>query len=278
MTGSCCLFVAMVLAQPAKSEGDSDLIKRWLAVCQSQAELYALGPMDAGRPRFERLKDPIFRHATPARGNDIGAVFLWVDADRRPMMVSDIFAWSLNNEPRRQIVHECHSLAPEPLKVLLDGQPKWKPKQAGLTWTPLPEAPAPAANKSQRQRQARELAQRFSAHSVDHQGGRWELRVLPQPVYQYEVLSKEARETGALFAVCQGTDPELWLLLESRPENGTERWHFACASFTDYSLNMQYDDKDIWSCPKYRHGTTDEPHWVEGVFSNVLAPELPPGD
>ncbi len=275
MTGSCCLFVAVVLAQPAKSEGDTDLVKRWLAVCQSQAEQYAIGPMNAARPRFQRVKEPIFRHATPARGNDIGAVYLWVDAEQRPMVVSDIFAWSFNNEPQRQIVHECHSLASEPLDVLLDGQHKWKPKRGGLKWEPVSDAPTPLASKSQRIRQARELAQKFSAHTIDMQGGRWELRVLPQPVYQYEVMKDQSRETGAMFAVCQGTDPELWLLLEARSMNGKESWFYACASFTDYVLNVQCDGKEVWSCPKYQQGVNDEPHWCEGVISNVIAPELP---
>ncbi len=271
MTGSCCLLAMVVLAQATKTDADTDLVKRWLAVCQSQAELYSLGPMNAERPRFQRLKDPIFRHATPARGNDIGVVFLWIDAEQRPMVVSDIFAWSLNNDPKRQIVHECHSLAAEPLHVLLDGQPKWKPKQAGLKWEPLPEAPLPPAMKSQRSRQARELAQKLSAFSTDVQGGRWELRVLPQPVYQYE-----AKETaGAMFAVCQGTDPELWFLLEARSTQEGARWFYACATFTDYALNVQWNGAEVWSCAKYQNGVNDESHWVEGVYSNVIAPELP---
>lgn len=275
MIGSTCLFGLLVLAQAPQRDADTDLIKRWLAVCQSQAELYSIGSLEAASPRFERLKDPIFRHATPARGNDIGAVFLWVDANQRPMVVSDIFAWSLNNDPKRRVVHECHSLAPEPLDVRLDGEQKWKPKRAGLKWEPLPEAPTPPGSKSQRFRQARELTQNFTAHSIDAQGGRWELRVLPQPVYQYEVVKNQSRETGAMFAVCQGTDPELWLLLESRQSNGKDQWYYACAAFTDYVLAAEYDGKEVWSCPKYQPGVNDEPHWVEGVANNVTAPELP---
>lgn len=274
MTGSYCLLAVMVLAQPAKTDADADLVKRWLAVCQTQAEMYAIGPMATDKPRFQRVKEPIFRHATPARGNDIGAVYLWVDAEQRPMVVADIFAWSINNNPKRQVVHECHSLAPEPLDVLIDHRRMWKPQQPGLNWKPLPDAPTPAAMKAQRFRQARELVQKFTANSIDATGGRWELRVLPQPVYQFETTTEQDRQTGALFAVCQGTDPELWLQLETRRTKDGEGWFYACASFTDYALQLRHDNIEVWSCPKHDQSIKDAPHFCEGLFSNVLAPEL----
>lgn len=269
-----CVWTAVCLAQVVPNEADSELIQRWRAVCQQQAELYSVGFKEGKQPRFQRLKTPIFSHATPARGNDIGSVFLWVDDQQRPMMVADIFAWSLNNDPKRQIVHECHSLAPAALDVMIGDRRWWKPQQPGLKWQPVPEASVPAANKSQRWRQARDLAQQFSANSIDMQGGRWELRVLPQPVHQYEAGSDQNRQTGAMFAVCQGTDPELWLLFEARRDGDTDRWFFACATFTDYEVQVRYQDQEVWSHPRYIHGTNDQPHWCEGIVSNVTAPEL----
>lgn len=275
MLGFAGLWFTLVLAQASPREDDTELVQRWRLACQQQAELYTLGFKDASKPRFQRVKSPIFSHATPARGNDIGSVFLWVDEAQRPMMVADIFAWSLNNDPKRQVVHECHSLAPEALEVRIGDRQPWKPEKPGLTWTSLPEAPKPAAMKSQRWRQARDLAQQFSANSVDNQGGRWELRVLPQPAYQYEAQTGSSRQTGAMFAVCQGTDPELWVLLEARSDGDADRWYFACASFTDYELKVRWNDQDIWSCPKYIHGTNNAEHYCEGLFSNVTPPELP---
>jgi hypothetical protein len=274
MLGSTCLWIALILTQTPPRDVDTELVQRWRLACQQQAELYTIGFKDRNQPRFQRLKTPIFSHATPARGNDIGSVFLWVDAEQRPMMVADIFAWSLNNDPQRQIVHECHSLAPEPLDVLTGDRHVWKPQRPGLKWSVLPDAPPPPATKSQCWRQARELAQQFSANTVDHQGGRWELRVLPQPTYQYEAQNGESRQTGSMFAVCQGTDPELWILLETRRDGDKDQWYFACASFTDYELKVRWNDQDVWSCPKYVHGTNNAEHFVEGLFSNVTPPEL----
>ena len=274
MTVTWCVWTAVCLAQAAPNDADSELIQRWRAVCQQQAEMYTIGVKDSGQPRFQRLKTPIFSHATPARGNDIGSVFLWVDEQQRPMVVADIFAWSLNNDPKRQIVHECHSLAPAALDVTIGDRRLWKPGKAGLKWQAVAEAAAPSATKAQRWRQARDLAQQFTANSIDMQGGRWELRVLPQPTYQYEAGSGDTRQTGAMFAVCQGTDPELWLLFEARRDADGDRWYFACATFTDYELQVRHHDKDVWTHPRYIHGTNDQPHWVEGVFSNVAPPEL----
>jgi hypothetical protein len=273
MIASSCIWVALWLTQ-APPDNNSELVQRWRAVCQQQAEMYVVGFKNTDSPRFQRLRTPIFSHATPARGNDIGSVFLWVDEQQRPMVVADIFAWSLNNDPKRQVVHECHSLAPAPLDVKLGDRRLWKPQQAGLQWRALPDAPIPMGMKAQRWRQARDLVQQFSANSVDEKGGRWELRVLPQPVHQYEAGSGETRQTGAMFAVCQGTDPELWILLEARRDGDKDRWFFACATFTDYALQVRHQDKDVWTHAKYVQGTNDAPHWVEGVFSNITAPEL----
>lgn len=270
-----CLWTALLFTQTPASNEDTELVQRWRLACQQQADLYTLGFKDESQPRFQRLKTPIFSHATPARGNDIGSVFLWVDAAQRPMMVADIFAWSINNDPKRQIVHECHSLAPEPLTIRIGDRQPWKPQRPGLKWALLPDAPNPAAMKAQRWRQARDLVQQFSANSIDNQGGRWELRILPQPVYQYEAQAGTSRQTGSMFAVCQGTDPELWILLEAHSDGDADRWYFACATFTDYELKVRWNDQDIWSCPKYIHGTRDAEHFVEGLFSNVTPPELP---
>jgi len=263
------VLLLVITQAGADNADDSALAKAWLKLSREHADAYVFASTNAPDAHYRALPQPIFRHAQPARGNDIGAVYLWVDAHDRPAAVGDIFAWS-TGEPTRNVTHEFHSLADVPLDVRYHQTTPWKPKSAGLDWRAIPEAPLPAETKTARLRQARDLTRRFSANSIDHQGGRWELRVVPQPVHTFDLTDLSGTRTGALFAVCQGTDPELWLVLETRPATPEGiAWHYAFAAFTDYALRARLDDRDVWSCEKYVHGTNDAAHWIEMVAARV---------
>lgn len=53
--------------------------------------------------------------------------------------------------------------------------------------------------------------------------------------------------SGAMFAFCQGTDPELFLLIEAQRGDDGERWMFAAAEFSNLSLFLTLDDVEVWS-------------------------------
>jgi len=80
-------------------------------------------------------------------------------------------------------------------------------------------------------------------------GVKSELRPLTQPVYRYE-LEKDSAELldGALFVFVQGTDPEVWLLLEARKpvEQTASRWHFAVARMNSIEINVEHNGRQIW--------------------------------
>jgi len=124
---------------------------------------------------------------------------------------------------------------------------EWKP-QAGLARKELSDSPAPAAAAGARLAQMRRLAQEFSGHEVDDEGKRWELRLLPAPLYRYKA-AKTGVVDGALFTLVSnaGTDPEVLLLIEAREQGGKMRWEYACGRFSDRSLYVQRKDKEIWT-------------------------------
>jgi len=79
----------------------------------------------------------------------------------------------------------------------------------------LPDAPPPADSAAQRQIQIKQLVRDFTAH-VNVRGDRWELRLLPQPLYKYDGPDPDVL-SGAVFTfVGFITDPEIILLLEAR--------------------------------------------------------------
>ncbi|MAG94065.1 MAG: hypothetical protein CMJ48_09980 [Planctomycetaceae bacterium] len=53
-----------------------------------------------------------------------------------------------------------------------------------------------------------------------------QLRRLSQPIYRYESDNANLLD-GAMFAFVQGTDPEVFLLLEARSKGNNHQWEFA---------------------------------------------------
>jgi hypothetical protein len=277
MNRSVVFFLLLSLAVPVRGD-DEAAVKAWLQVCDDYSRKFSFVPADMALGPIERGAQPIFRHAQPARGNDIGAVWIWTDSKGRPAVIGDTFTWSVN-QPDRHITQEFHALTEVALEVRFDQRRCWSPAGGGLVWKEVPGATPPFEMKTARQREGRGLARRFSGHSIDGKSGRRELRVVPQPVFQYESAGeKDSRQGGAVFAFCEGTDPEAWLLLEVRRTTDGPRWFFACAPFTDYAVRIQFDEQDVWQADAYRSGRTDQPHWIETIDKGVLPRVAPPSD
>ena len=85
-------------------------------------------------------------------------------------------------------MHEFHALDREKLLVSRpNALNEWKP-QAGLARKELPEAGEPAATRGARLAQMRRLAQEFTGHETDSAGRRYDLRLLPAPIFKMRFL------------------------------------------------------------------------------------------
>jgi hypothetical protein len=125
----------------------------------------------------------------------------------------------------------------------------------GLEWKPIPKAPAPADAPSGRDRQARRLAERFSADEVDRRKARSHLRLLTTPLHRYDTSDSPASRGGALFAFCQQTDPQLLLLIEARKSGAGYRWEYAVAGFSNMDLYFHLDGREVWrDAPAFSSG------------------------
>ena len=111
------------------------------------------------------------------------------------------------------------------------------------------------------------IARDFSGQSVDRKGSTWDLRLMPRPLHRYGVVGTEPLD-GALFCLAQGTDPEIFLLLEARRDGPATRWEYALASFSDLKLAARYRGRVVWDAPfgtGYRADATHTYHVVERV-------------
>jgi hypothetical protein len=240
------MTVISLLLVLAVANADDSLSKKMLPIYVKEVEAYSLAIESAPDKALELKKEPVFEWVNPDRDTQQGAVFLWLRAGR-PAALGCIFSHPHEHLPGRKINHELHALDPEKLVVKRDAYHQWKP-QAGLARKDLPEAAPPASAPSGRLVQMRRLAQEFTGHSIDRDGKRWQLRLLPTPLYRYPI-AKTGVIDGALFALVSsaGTDPEVLLLIEAKKGDEKPHWQYACGRFSDWELHVQRKDKEVFA-------------------------------
>ena len=263
------LTLLLIAAEP-----DVGLAKKMLPIYVREAEAYSLAIESAPKKALELKKEPVFEWVNPDRSNQQGAVFLWL-REGRPAALACIFSHPHEKLPGRQIMHELHALDTEKLLVKRDEYNQWKP-EAGLVRKELPDAGVPAETAAARLLQMRRLAQEFTGFSVDRDAKRWELRLLPTPLYRYPA-AKTGVVDGALFALVStaGTDPEVLLLLEAKAIDGKMRWEFALGRFSDWELRVQRKDKEVFSSvPSETNPFNNDPLHLYRLYpEKVVTPE-----
>jgi hypothetical protein len=95
------------------------------------------------------------------------------------------------------------------------------------------------------------LAGKFSATSQGRDDRDWVLRLLPRPLYRYELPMNNKSDVldGVVFGLVQGTDLEIVLLLEA-VDGKTPSWRWAAARMSDLHLSLQLDGKQVWEVEK----------------------------
>lgn len=229
---------------PAAGEGsppeDKAQIAAALTLTKEAAGKYEFTIGDSSRPAA-LVAEPVLRWSNPLVGEVHGNVFLWT-AGGRPAVVSSIFKWF---SPHTHMSHEFHSLSEQPLRGKFDGVEVWTPSEPGLKFSAVADLPAPAAGKSQRLVQMREFARACSATRRERDGNVSELRLLPQPIYRY-AAPEAGLIDGAIFSFVQGTDPELFLLIEAREVGGKPQWQFAATRMNSVAFDLRHKDREIW--------------------------------
>src|SRR5262245_45033511 len=266
-------ILSLILVLAADDPGGG-LAKKMLPIYVREVEGYALSAESAPDQKLELKKETVFEWLNPARSAQQGAVFLWL-REGRPAALACIFSHPHEKLPGRQIIHELHALDPEKLTVKRDAYNQWKP-QAGLVRKVLTDTAAPAAAAGTRLLQMRQLAQQFSGHSIDRDGKRWELRLLPTPLYRYPA-AKSGVVDGALFALMSnaGTDPEVLLVIEANDADGKLRWEYACGRFSDWELHVVRKENEVFaSIPSEKNPVYYDPlHLYRSYPEKVVTPE-----
>lgn len=249
-------------AQDVPPETDGAEADRRLEVMRQSARVYEF---ETDPPRALRLHDePLLRWNNPVSGVKDGIVALWTDPSGRPAVAAQVFlsrdgVW----------IHEFQSLAAHPLAMTRDDARLWATQNPGVEMQPLQGAPTPAGSAPARLAQMRGLAREFSA-AVDFKTDRrdtrtthYELRLLSRPLYRYAADHNSVLD-GALFAFVQGTNPEVFLLLEACDGESGPQWLYGLAPMTGYRVEASHPSGVRWESGNKQadRGRNDLPYFI----------------
>lgn len=247
MSVALCLVMSWVaLEKPAATPTTNTASEKLQKLHLEEAAKWHMRLKDGAIREAELVRKPVYIWSNPLRSaGQNGSVFVWLDQGR-PVVVGSIF--SHPEEGRRMICHELHSLASDPLVPARQPTDQvWEPK-AEVEMKLLPGAPTPESTVARRSIQIRTLSREFTAHSIDHMKERWELRLLPQPLYRYESKNGEVIDGALLaFVTSAGTDPEVILALEARTKGTGTAWYYRAIRFSDSDLFVEYQTQAVWS-------------------------------
>jgi hypothetical protein len=225
---------------PPKQAASESKTTDTLAVMKDAATRYRFH-VPAGAEKTKLLPVPVLRWSNPVAQEEDAGLFLWI-RQGRPEAAAQFFV-------RKNVwMHEFQSLSESLFTVDWGGETIWAPTEAGLIFHAEPERRPPDADASRRLRQMRTIAESFTA-SVEFQyenTSHYELRLLPRPIYRYGSTEGKVRD-GTIWAFVQGTNPEVLLLVESRPgPDHTLSWHYAVAAMTSYPAEAKRNGKSVW--------------------------------
>jgi hypothetical protein len=248
-----CLLSALALLGADEAQPASTLEKRLLEINAAEAKQWDIYIDEDRKTTAKLIERPVYYWTNPTKGGgQFGSVFLWTH-EGRPIAAASVFAHP--DKGNRRVVHELHALSENLLRPeCRDGHPEtWEPK-AAIKLQDYPEATAPDASLSKRLLQMRKLGRAFGGHTVDWRKQRWELRLLPQPLFRYEKTKGDITD-GALFALVTdaGTDPEILLLLEATKDG----WRYGLMRFTDSTFHVRLGEREVFAAVR---GT---PEWAQ---------------
>jgi len=162
--------------------------------------------------------------------------------DERPVVAGSLYQWY---SPHTHRSHEFVSLTADAVSGEYEGQPVWNVQQPGITWRELNDAPRPSSSPTVRLAQMRQIVSQYSCQKTDRAGLTNPLRLLRQPVYRYQCPAHDVVD-GALFTFVQGTDPEVWILLETRTIDGELAWRLAATRMNSIQFVLTSPSEEIW--------------------------------
>jgi hypothetical protein len=211
-----------------------------------------------------RIEKPLLYYGDPTRKNDRGSVWAW-GKKGRPVAVLELYRGA--NERTKWASVICNTSGGK-VRASRGDAPWWRANDSATELKDIPGAPAPAADAVQRQRQLKLLAAKFAGHEFwDPDNSRYELRRLDRPLHTYRDEDAGILD-GALYALANGTNPEILLFVEARvdpTDKSKAAWQFAVGRLAHAELHLEYEGKEVFTAPRAdraRLAAPDKPYWL----------------
>lgn len=189
-------------------------------------------------------QEPVLRYADNTRQTPESSLWVW-SAGGRPAAILAVEFYNPMDPRGPRWLYEIASLSTERIAAELDGNFRWTAKEPGLKLQALADAPPPAEKEARRLTQMKELRGRFTAYENATFSGRIELRPLATPLLRYSDVKAELID-GAIFALANGTNPEVLLVLEAHGSKDKAAWRYALVQMTGEPVTVQLDGREIW--------------------------------
>jgi hypothetical protein len=223
--------------------------------------------LNAGKwSKVKRIEKPLLYYGDPTRENDRGSVWGWGEKGR-PVATLELFQ---NANDRTKWAYAVCNTSGGTVRATYEGKAWWRENESITELKNIPGAMAPSAEGAQRQRQLKQLAQKFTGHEFwDPNNSRYELRRLERPLHTYKDEDSGLLE-GALYTFANGTNPEIMLFVEARvsPKDKTKPvWQFTASRSAHAELHLEYDGKEVFDAPRGdKVSGPDKPYWL-GTFN-----------
>ena len=188
---------------------------RLLELHTNEAGSYTIYRDRDHREKLEFRREPVYVWTNPVRPTkQDGALFVWTWKGRAEVL-GCFFSFPGGNGKRRRVARASvvvtRGARREPSPAARVDARGARDRADGHR-----RRTAPAKQAARRLLQMRELTRDFSATTEDDKGKRWELRMLPKPLYRYDSTDPDVVD-GAVFSfvTSAGTDPEALVVLEA---------------------------------------------------------------
>jgi hypothetical protein len=225
--------------------------------------------VDGEWSRVKRIEKPLLYFGDPTRENDRGSLWGWGEKDR-PVALLEIYQ---NATDRTKWVYAICNTSGGKVRAAYGGKAWWRENESASELKDVPGAAAPASEGPQRQKQLKQLAQKFTGHQFwDPNNSRYELRRLERPLCTYRDEDSGILE-GALYTLANGTNPEIMLFIEARvdpKDKSRTAWQYAVGRLAHAELHMDYDGKEVFNAPRGdKLSASDKPYWLDFIKSST---------
>jgi hypothetical protein len=248
-------------------EDEGDLSKMQQGFFAAAQSIRIQGGSRGAEP-FELLPRPALSWSNPERRTAAGGLFLWT-LDGRPQVAMCIYPSTPTT-----FDHEFQSLSLFPLAANVDDDSIWEPLEAGIEFQPLEAVAPPGASVPVRLRQMRNLAREFSAKLVPPNRTEIPLRLFSTPTYRYPPPDPSSEIIdGAMFTFVQGTDPEVFLIIEAIKDAAQgASWRYALARMTMVPMQVRHRKGLVWEIDWAETRKRNNPYYVIKKYGRDDAP------